>query len=75
MPDNKEPESEGLPDDPLQRPWCCFGCSSKFVFGKARTKPGSPHIHCPNCGSPDLHPIHEPVREIEEYLGEIGTLQ
>ena len=61
--------------DLMQDPWCCLICNSKFTFGDCKTKKGSSNIHCPICGSADLHPIDAPiVWELPEYVGEIGAI-
>ncbi len=56
-------------DDVMQQEWCCLTCSSKFTFGKLRTKPGSPHLHCPVCGSSDIHPADGTSHAIAAKLG------
>ena len=61
-------------DDALDSLWCCLVCSSKFILAGCVAKHGSPFIHCPKCGSPDLHPIDGLPHELLNYVGPIGTL-
>lgn len=60
--------------DVMDDPWCCLSCYSKFTFGDCKTNSRSNSIHCPKCGSANLHPIDDVVQELPEYLGEIGTI-
>ncbi len=61
-------------DDPLDSPWCCLVCYSKFILCQCVAKRGSPYIHCPKCGSANLHPIAGEAHDAQEYAGPIGTL-
>jgi hypothetical protein len=66
--------------DGMEQPYCCLDCSAKFAFGELTTvkpKTGSLSqfgVYCPNCNGPNIHPADGTEREIDEYHGEVGTL-
>lgn len=51
--------------------WCCLTCAWKGGFLKLRTERGSSDLHCPSCGSTDIHPINTDPKDLAAYHGNI----
>jgi hypothetical protein len=66
--------------DIMERQWVCMACNSKFRFGQTRIAACSERlpygVGCPNCGNGRwVHPADGEVIVLDEYYGELGTVQ
>jgi len=61
--------------DTLEKRWCCFTCNTTFPLGRMKLGVKTYGLRCPNCGNEDTHPAHGETIELDEYHGEIGTIQ
>jgi DNA-directed RNA polymerase subunit RPC12/RpoP len=58
--------------DVMAQLWYCLTCSETFRFGQIRMRNGG--LHCPLCGSENLHPADGGIIELDSYEGEISDL-
>lgn len=63
-------------DDVMRQPWACLTCSVIVRFGRLRTRgrvvvETKPKLHCPECGSNDIHIADGTAHVLDEYHGGI----
>jgi DNA-directed RNA polymerase subunit RPC12/RpoP len=59
----------------MKQQWCCLTCSAIFPYGKVILRKGQT-LHCPKCGSLDIHPADKTIHDLPNYQrDDKGTVQ